>query len=808
MTNSKFRNILTSVLTVTSLVLASGAVATIMLGPDAAYAKNDKSNGNGKGPGRSGEKGKSGKGNDGTKGGKGKSGKGHGAKSADKDAGGAKFNTRRSGKAFRFNKNQNAKSQRSAKNKNKGQNSKVRETTLAGFGREFKRDVEQLFGKRTRSKSNTSANRVKKSYRQASVAPLEHSPRPVARTDYYSKRHVDKKPGARRYRDPLVAAITDPYGSDKLRNLNASKAAAPAFRNASANSNVGKIATYQAAAETYYDLRDDLYEARRELRDLNESYDGRSSEDIADDIAALDPADPNYEDDLNALEDELRDAEAYEEARDNLRADVRDLRYETRDALQDAETAFYDASKGRTLTKATLGEFHGNLDLPQPGYRHKDWATIQPVPYDPDDYSYSEDKTFYDETDYRLRYDKPYFDRKKDRYRYYRDPLVAAITDPYGSDKLRNLNASKAAAPAFRNASANSNVGKIATYQAAAETYYDLRGDLYEARRELRDLNESYDGRSSEDIADDIAALDPADPNYEDDLSALEDELRDAETYEEARDDLRADVRDLRYETRDALQDAEAAFYDASKGRTLTKATLGEFHGYLDLPQPGYRHKDWATIQPVPYDPDDYSYSDDKTFYDETDYRLRYDKPYSDRKKDRYRYYRDPLVAAITDPYGSDKLRNLNASKAAAPAFRNASANSNVGKIATYQAAAETYYDLRGDLYEARRELRDLNESYDGRSSEDIADDIAALDPADPNYEDDLSALEDELRDAETYEEARDDLRADVRDLRIDTLVAEKEAEHAFFEASKGAALTKQLLSEFHSNLQLPTPSQ
>uniref|UniRef100_UPI00056A9677 hypothetical protein n=1 Tax=Ruegeria conchae TaxID=981384 RepID=UPI00056A9677 len=47
------------------------------------------------------------------------------------------------------------------------------------------------------------------------------------------------------------------------------------------------------------------------------------------------------------------------------------------------------------------------------------------------------------------------------------------------------------------------------------------------------------------------------------------------------------------------------------------------------LPQPGYRHKDWATIQPVPYDPDDYSYSEDKTFYDETDYRLRYDKPYS-----------------------------------------------------------------------------------------------------------------------------------------------------------------------------------
>ncbi len=599
MTISKLRNILTSVLTITAFAIASGATATLVLSPDAAYAKNDNGNGKGRGGGKgnSGKsndgnkgKGKSGKGNDGNKSGeKGKSGKAKGSKSAGKDAGKANSKTHRVEKAFGFNKKQKAKHHRSAKAsaKAKGRNGKVQKTTLAGFGREFKRDVEQLFGKRSPVKTKSSANRVKKSYRKASVAPVEYSPRPVARTDYKSKHYDDKKPSKRRYRDPLVAAITDPYGSDKLRNLNASKAAAPAFRNASPNSNVGKIATYQAAAETYYDLRGDLYDTRRELRDLNEDYDGRSSEDIADDIAALDPADPNYDDKLSALEDELRDAETYEEARDDLRADLRDLKYESRDALQDAEAAFYDASRGRTLTKATLGEFHGNLDLPQPNHRHKDWATVQPVPYDPDGYRYSDDKKFYDETDYRLRYDKPYSDRKKNRYRYYRDPLVAAITDPYGSDKLRNLNASKAAAPAFRNASPNSNVGKIATYQAAAETYYDLRGDLYEARRELRDLNEDYDGRSSEDIADDIAALDPADPDYDDKLSALEDELRDAETYEEARDALRADVRDLRVDALVAEKEAERAFFEASKGEVLTKQSLAEFHSNLHLPSPG-----------------------------------------------------------------------------------------------------------------------------------------------------------------------------------------------------------------------------
>ena len=175
-----------------------------------------------------------------------------------------------------------------------------------------------------------------------------------------------------------------------------------------------------------------------------------------------------------------------------------------------------------------------------------------------------------------------------------------------------------------------------------------------------------------------------------------------------------------------------------------------------------------------------------------------------DQKDRRSKRYRDPLVAAITDPYGSDKLKNLNASNAAAQAFRNASPNSNVGKIATYQEAAEDYYELRDDLTDARRELKAFNESYDGRTSEEIAEDIAALDPNDPN-DPDRDALAEEFKEASDFEDARMELADDVKDVRRETLFASKDAEQAFYQASKGSSLTLQALSEFHSNLGLPT---
>ena len=176
------------------------------------------------------------------------------------------------------------------------------------------------------------------------------------------------RPGKRRVRDPLVAAITDPDGSDKLRNLNASNAAAAAFANASPNSNVGKIATYQEAAADYYGLREDLIDGRRDLRALDDSYDGRSSEEIQADIDDLDESADDYEKQLEELEAELEDAETYETARDELVDDLKDLKTDTYDALETAEAAFYEASKGWLLTKDALAELHSNLGLPVPAH--------------------------------------------------------------------------------------------------------------------------------------------------------------------------------------------------------------------------------------------------------------------------------------------------------------------------------------------------------------------------------------------------------------------------------------------------------
>ncbi|WP_171126575.1 MULTISPECIES: hypothetical protein [unclassified Ruegeria] len=571
MTKFRFRAFLTTIVTSASLILTSGAVATFALAPDAAFAKSDKAKGAGKGRGKGSGKGKAGKGNKNSK-------TSEYGKSRDKARKNNSFQN-----LFKKNNGSN-------KAKSKPKNGTTQRVSFSEFGREFKRDVEELFGTRSSSRSNRGSKPVKKSYRQASIDPVDRSPRPVARSTGAYTWHQDDgdlKPPKRRKRDPLVASITDPYGSDKLRNLNASNAAAPAFRNASPNSNVGKIATYQAEATEYYDLRADLYEARRDLRDLNEGYDGRSSYEIADDIAGLDPSDPDYDEQLDELEAELREAELYEETRDDLRQDVKDLSHETKDALADAESAFFEASKGRTLTRSALGEFYENLDLPQPKDRLQDDVTIQPVPYDPDYHRYSDNHAYFaKDAAYILRYDDVEYPHKKGWNGYKRDPLVAAITDPYGSDKLRNLNASNAAAPAFQNAAPNSNVGKIASYQFEASEYYELRAELYETRRNLRALNENYGGRSSDEIADDIADLDLGDPNYDDKLDTLERELLEAEAYEEIRDNLRADLKDLRVDTLVAQKEAEYAFFQASKGEVLTTDTISDLHDNLDLPTP------------------------------------------------------------------------------------------------------------------------------------------------------------------------------------------------------------------------------
>lgn len=558
---------LTSLVTATALVLGTATVSTVALAPDVAFAKSDKGNGNGNEGGRGGGKDKSDRGN-----GKDKADRGNSNKAKSNGNGNGNRTASAKGKndlsgAWRDLKNNFKGNGKSKTKSNNGNGPK----TLADAGRQFRNDVRSLFS------GQTTNSGPKKTYKPVKrVTLVDTSPRPTARvTRVSAPTDLDTTKPKKGVRDPLVAAVTSPDGSDKLRNLSASGAAAAAFANASPNSNVGKIATYQDAAAEYYDLRDELTEARSELRDFDEMYDGRSSQEINDEIAGLDPSAPDYSDTLAGLEEELAAAETYETEREALTDDLKDLRSETYAALEEAEAAFFDASKGREVTRDVLGDFHQNLGLPEPtepkdGYveydpNKKDDVTIQPV-------------SVIDET-----IEPPsLWNARKDRPR--RDPLLAAITDPDGSDKLRNLNASNAAAAAFANASPNSNVGKIATYQAEAEEYYALRDELFEARTDLGDFNDAYDGRSSEEILDEIAALDPTLPGYEETLAGLEEELSDADAFEDARDDLLDDFRDLRRAVLIAAKEAEAAFYEASKGSTLTVATLDDFHENLGLP--------------------------------------------------------------------------------------------------------------------------------------------------------------------------------------------------------------------------------
>ncbi|WP_425090719.1 hypothetical protein [Tropicimonas sp. S265A] len=553
---------LTSIFTAAALALGTVSVATITLAPDAAFAKNDKGNGNGNGGGRGGGSDKSDRG-----------GKGHDkAERGSGKSGGSKGNGNRSAKANGKHDPAGAWRELKKEFKKNGSSNASRNTkgpkTLAEAGRQFQKDLKSLFT------GTTDTQRPKRATVKRATL-VDTSPRPAPRFTRVRGAPEGNLPKDRvRTRDPLVSAITDPGGSPKLRNLSASGAAAAAFANASANSNVGKIATYQTAASEYYALRDELAEARRELRAFNGAYEGRTSAEIEIDIASLDPTTPEYAETLATLEDELARAETFETERQDLKEDVIDLRRETYDALESAETAFFDASKGRELTPDALGDFHDNLGLPDPtaSRAYNDPNLTEPQ---------RRDMLVAPGSEGTVASARTQGARSKDRLR---DPLVAAITAPDGSDKLRNLNASRAAAAAFANASPNSNVGKIATYQEAATEYYDTREDLMDARSALRDFDQSYDGRGSDEVLQDIADLDPTIPGYEETLSALEQELAVAEAFEDERDGLLDGVRDVRRDFLIAGKEAEAAFFDASKGGALTVSALNDLHANLGLP--------------------------------------------------------------------------------------------------------------------------------------------------------------------------------------------------------------------------------
>ena len=92
--------------------------------------------------------------------------------------------------------------------------------------------------------------------------------------------------------------------------------------------------------------------AETALSDLDSSYSGRSTADIDADIAALDPAATDYQDQLDNLTAERTAAADYETQRATLEADVASAT----DAVTDAEIAVTDAETAATDAAATEEE--------------------------------------------------------------------------------------------------------------------------------------------------------------------------------------------------------------------------------------------------------------------------------------------------------------------------------------------------------------------------------------------------------------------------------------------------------------------
>jgi hypothetical protein len=165
--------------------------------------------------------------------------------------------------------------------------------------------------------------------------------------------------------------------ASELKGLNAAHASAAALANAAPNSQVGRIAAYQeaalateAAGEELEKAIEDLAAAEDALQALNDSYTGRTTEEIDADIAGLDPSAPDYTEKLDALNAERAAAAEFEAEQDALETAVADAS----DAVADAETAVDTAalaeadalnvaSGGRILSPEALDYFRGLLDL-------------------------------------------------------------------------------------------------------------------------------------------------------------------------------------------------------------------------------------------------------------------------------------------------------------------------------------------------------------------------------------------------------------------------------------------------------------
>ncbi|MFN0115442.1 MAG: hypothetical protein ACKVPY_12270 [Paracoccaceae bacterium] len=179
------------------------------------------------------------------------------------------------------------------------------------------------------------------------------------------------------------------------------------------------------------------------------------------------------------------------------------------------------------------------------------------------------------------------------------------------ASELKGLNAYHASAQAFANASPNSQVGRIAAYREAAVATQEAQaaadeaqsaldtanGALTDLNSQLSDLVAGYTGRTSAEVQGDIGALDPAAPDYADQLAALTAEQDAATSFEAAKTGLETQIADAAadaagaqaaYDTAAAEAEAaaqveDAALTTASNGRTISDEALAYLREQLGL---------------------------------------------------------------------------------------------------------------------------------------------------------------------------------------------------------------------------------
>ena len=289
-------------LAVCAFSLGGLTAASIVVAPDAAFAKNGNGGGNGGGNGNGG----------------GSAGKG----GQDKSSKGAKGNSDRGG------------------NKNSGGSKRASK----GKGNGFFKDLKKAF--QPKNKRNASGGY---SIKKTSAAPKTRKQAQVteAAVTTSSRPALRPKPNGN-------GAI-----ASELKGLNAAHASAQAYKNADPNSQVGRIAAYATALLEGEQAEANLVEKANLLEELGV---GRTPEEIQAEIDAIDPDDETLADTLAALETELNAAEKVAEEIETLKEEIAALEEEIETQADVTGDALLAATGGRELSDEALNAFHSLIE--------------------------------------------------------------------------------------------------------------------------------------------------------------------------------------------------------------------------------------------------------------------------------------------------------------------------------------------------------------------------------------------------------------------------------------------------------------